>query len=57
MGDIGFLEAIGGYFALVLVFALFNLFHNLMDGKLKLTFGVITAHFIASTLSPLKLWI
>jgi len=51
MGDIGFLEAIGGYFALVLVFALFNLIYNVSQSKLKLTFGAIVAHLIASAIA------
>lgn len=47
MGDISFLEAIGGYAALVLAFAIFNLTNNLLQGNLKLTLGVIGAHFLA----------
>jgi len=51
MGDIGFWEAMGIYFALVLVFALFNLINNVVQSKLKLTFGVIVAHLIASAIA------
>ena len=48
MGNMTILEAIAGYFALVLVFAGFNLFNNISSGKLKLTFGVLVAHMIAA---------
>ena len=57
MGNITFLQAIGGYAGLVCVFAIFNLFYNFFTCKVELSLGVIGAHFLASAIAVIVFFI
>ena len=51
MGNISFWGAIGAYALVVLAFAGINLLINIFNNRIKLTFGVLGAHLLASLIA------